>query len=264
MKKFLKIFLGVLFAALLLGTFVFLWQKTRPVKVVYTIVQPKLDTLKQFVVATGKVEPRDEVLIKPQISGIVSDVYKEAGQMVRKGEVIATVKVVPGDGPAVERRIARLGSRNIAGADPPRIRPHGSAARQGRRLGRGVRTGAHRPPESRGGTAERQGEPGDRQERHHQPLQGAQQHADPIDDRRYDPRRADQGRKLGDPGQHVQRRYDHRLRSRHVEHALPGQRRRNGRRQTARGHAREADDRRPAERRAGRYPGIRFAQGDRG
>ena len=53
----------MLFAALLLGTFVFLWQKTRPVKVVYTIVQPKLDTLKQFVVATGKVEPRDEVLI---------------------------------------------------------------------------------------------------------------------------------------------------------------------------------------------------------
>ena len=40
MKKFLKIFLGVLFAALLLGTFVFLWQKTRPVKVVYTIVLP--------------------------------------------------------------------------------------------------------------------------------------------------------------------------------------------------------------------------------
>ena len=63
MKKFLEIFLGVLFAALLLGTFWFLWQKTRPVKVVYTIVQPKLDTLKQFVVATGKVEPRDEVLI---------------------------------------------------------------------------------------------------------------------------------------------------------------------------------------------------------
>ena len=108
MKKFLKIFLGVLFAALLLGTFVFLWQKTRPVKVVYTIVQPKLDTLKQFVVATGKVEPRDEVLIKPQISGIVSDVYKEAGQMVRKGEVIATVKVVPemGQHSSAESRVS--------------------------------------------------------------------------------------------------------------------------------------------------------------
>lgn len=95
MKKVLKIFLGVLFAALLIGTFVFLWQKTRPAKVVYAIVQPKTDTLRQYVVATGKVQPRDEVEIKPQISGIISDVYKEAGEKVSQGEVIATVKVVP-------------------------------------------------------------------------------------------------------------------------------------------------------------------------
>ena len=128
----------------LLGTFWFLWQKTRPVKVVYTIVQPKLDTLKQFVVATGKVEPRDEVLIKPQISGIVSDVYKEAGQMVRKGEVIATVKVVPEMG-QLSSAESRVSVAEISlDADPPRIRPHGNTARQGRRLGRGVRTGAHR------------------------------------------------------------------------------------------------------------------------
>ena len=45
--------------------------------------------------ATGKVEPRDEVLIKPQISGIISEVYKEAGQTIKQGEVIAKVKVIP-------------------------------------------------------------------------------------------------------------------------------------------------------------------------
>ncbi len=95
MKKFLKIFAAVAFGALLVGTFWFLWRKTRPVKYVYAIVQPKADTLRQYVVATGKVQPRDEVLIKPQISGIVSEVRKEAGQSIRKGEVIATVKVVP-------------------------------------------------------------------------------------------------------------------------------------------------------------------------
>lgn len=95
MKKFLKIFLGILVAAVLLGTFYFLWQKTRPVKTVYTIVVPKIDTIKQSVVATGKVEPRDEVLIKPQISGIISELHKEAGETVRQGEVIATVKVIP-------------------------------------------------------------------------------------------------------------------------------------------------------------------------
>ena len=95
MKRFLKILFGVLFAALLVGTFWFLWKKTRPVKTVYALVQPKVDTLRQYVIATGKVEPRDEVAIKPQISGIVSEVCKEAGQSVRKGDVIATVKVVP-------------------------------------------------------------------------------------------------------------------------------------------------------------------------
>lgn len=95
MKKFLKIFAAVLFAAVLVGMFWFLWQKTRPVKIVYAIETPKVDTLRQFVVATGKVQPRDEVLIKPQISGIISAVYKEAGQTVKEGEVIATVKVVP-------------------------------------------------------------------------------------------------------------------------------------------------------------------------
>ena len=50
---------------------------------------------KKTTVATGKVEPRDEVLIKPQISGIISEVYKEAGQSVKQGEVIAKVKVIP-------------------------------------------------------------------------------------------------------------------------------------------------------------------------
>lgn len=80
---------------MLIFTFRFLWKKTRPVKTVYEIVVPARDTVNQYVIATGKVEPRDEVLIKPQISGIISAVMKEAGQKIREGEVIATVKVIP-------------------------------------------------------------------------------------------------------------------------------------------------------------------------
>lgn len=56
---------------------------------------PEITDLEKTTVATGKVEPRDEILIKPQISGIVDEVYKEAGQTVKKGEVIAKVKVIP-------------------------------------------------------------------------------------------------------------------------------------------------------------------------
>ena len=95
MKKFLKITLLVLLAAGIIGTFVFLWMKSKPKVVVYETVTAEVADLQKTTVATGKVEPRDEILIKPQISGIIDEVYKEAGQSIRKGEVIAKVKVIP-------------------------------------------------------------------------------------------------------------------------------------------------------------------------
>ena len=76
-------------------TFVFLYQKSKPEVKVYELHQPEVTDLVKSTIATGKVEPRDEVLIKPQISGIIDEVYKEAGQTIRKGEVIAKVKVIP-------------------------------------------------------------------------------------------------------------------------------------------------------------------------
>lgn len=94
-KKYLKIALLVVVAALFIWTFVFLYQKSRPKVAVYETVTPEVTDLEKNTVATGKVEPRDEVLIKPQISGIVSEVYKEAGQTIKKNEVIAKVKVIP-------------------------------------------------------------------------------------------------------------------------------------------------------------------------
>ena len=102
----------MLFLLLLVGTFVFLWNKTRPEKEVFAIVKPHIDTLEKRAVATGKVEPRDEVLIKPQISGIISEIYKEAGELVQQGEVIAKVKVIPGNGHAQQRRVTRQRSQN--------------------------------------------------------------------------------------------------------------------------------------------------------
>lgn len=95
MKKYVKfVFIG-LFLLILVWTFVFLWEKSRPVKVEYRLVTPVMGTIEKKTVATGKVEPRDEVLIKPQISGIVSEVCKEAGQSVKAGDVLAKVKVIP-------------------------------------------------------------------------------------------------------------------------------------------------------------------------
>ena len=92
MKKYLKIALLVVVAAIFIFTFVFLYQKSKPKITVYDTVTPTVADLEKTTVATGKVEPRDEILIKPQISGIIDELYKEAGQTIRKGEVIAKVK----------------------------------------------------------------------------------------------------------------------------------------------------------------------------
>lgn len=95
MKKFLRIAFLVLVGLAVIGTFYFLWKKSRPVITTYEIVTPLKDSVETKTVATGKVEPRDEVLIKPQMSGIISEVLKEAGQMVKEGEIIAKIKVIP-------------------------------------------------------------------------------------------------------------------------------------------------------------------------
>lgn len=118
MKKYLKITLLVVVAAIFVGTFIFLYQKSKPKITTYETLVPEIADLEKTTVATGKVEPRDEVLIKPQISGIISEVYKEAGQSIKKGEVIAKVKVIPelGQLNSAESRV-RLAEINAAQAE---------------------------------------------------------------------------------------------------------------------------------------------------
>ncbi len=95
MKRYFKIVLLALVAIVFVGTFVFLYIKSRPQPVVYDEFVPKQMDIRKTTVITGKIEPRNEVNIKPQISGIISEILKEAGQTVTVGEVIAKVKVIP-------------------------------------------------------------------------------------------------------------------------------------------------------------------------
>ena len=90
-----KVIAASVVALLFIGTFVFLWIKSRPQPVVYSEFEASYGDLRKTTVLTGKIEPRNEVNVKPQISGIISEIVKEAGQTVQAGEVIAKVKVIP-------------------------------------------------------------------------------------------------------------------------------------------------------------------------
>jgi len=92
MKKY---FYMALVAIVFVGTFAFLYRKSRPEVVRYEELEAAVKDIDRVTVVTGKIVPRNEVNVKPQISGIISELYKEAGQQVQEGEVIAKVKVIP-------------------------------------------------------------------------------------------------------------------------------------------------------------------------
>ena len=114
MKKYSKLIIAAIIALIFIGTFVFLWQKSQPKEVVYNEFTPKLEDIQKTTIITGKIEPRNEVNIKPQISGIITDLYKEPGDFVNAGDVIAKVKVIPDMGQlsSAEARV-RLSEINL-------------------------------------------------------------------------------------------------------------------------------------------------------
>ena len=95
MKKYSKLIVAAIVALIFIGTFVFLYEKSQPKPVEYTEFTPKMADVLKTTVITGKIEPRNEVSVKPQISGIITEICKEAGDYVQAGEVIAKVKVIP-------------------------------------------------------------------------------------------------------------------------------------------------------------------------
>ena len=114
MKKYSKLIIAAVIALIFIGTFVFLWQKSQPKEVVYNEFTPEVNDVRKTTIITGKIEPRNEVNIKPQISGIITELMKEPGQYVQQGEVIAKVKVIPDMGQlsSAEARV-RLADINL-------------------------------------------------------------------------------------------------------------------------------------------------------
>lgn len=95
MKKYIKIAAWCLAGLFVLYTFYFLYQKSQPKIVVYELLQPEVRDIVKSSVASGRVEPRDEVNVKPQIQGIVTELYVEAGDKVKINDPIAKVSVIP-------------------------------------------------------------------------------------------------------------------------------------------------------------------------
>jgi len=119
MKKVLGILLVVVLVVVIAGTLVFLYKKSQKKPVVYSTSTPVTTDIVQKTVATGSVVPREEVAIKPLVSGIVDELYVEEGQIVATGMQVAKVRVIP-DMSRLSDAESRLKKAEIAVADAER------------------------------------------------------------------------------------------------------------------------------------------------
>ena len=96
MKKIFRIAIVVFLIVLFVGTIWFLYNKSKAKPVVYNTKSAEITDIIKKTVATGSVVPRKEIAIKPQgVSGIIETRYVEAGAMLKKGDQIAKIKIIP-------------------------------------------------------------------------------------------------------------------------------------------------------------------------
>src|SRR5680860_412033 len=97
MNKIVKyILIGLLVLGALWAAAFFIKSNSKSA-VTYEVQNPFITNIEKKTVATGKLIPEDEIEIKPQISGIIQKMYKEEGDKVKSGDLIAMIKVVPNE-----------------------------------------------------------------------------------------------------------------------------------------------------------------------
>lgn len=95
MKKSVTIVILLIIVVAFGGAMYYLYQKNAENPIVYETEQASKRTIIRKTVATGSILPLEEVLIKPNISGVIQEVFVEGGDYVNSGDLIAKIKVVP-------------------------------------------------------------------------------------------------------------------------------------------------------------------------
>ena len=95
MKRTKTVIALILIVVVFGGALYYLWQKNQEDPVKYTSESPTIETIIVKTVATGSIVPKEEILIKPNISGVIEEVFIVAGEYVKQGDLIAQIRVIP-------------------------------------------------------------------------------------------------------------------------------------------------------------------------
>ncbi|SDH67281.1 efflux RND transporter periplasmic adaptor subunit [Chryseobacterium taeanense] len=94
-KKAIYIVLGLLFAVALFSGIGYLVKSNSKESEAFLTRKPVVQNMDDKVMATGKIIPKEEIEIKPNIAGIIDKILVDEGDKVQAGQLIATVRIVP-------------------------------------------------------------------------------------------------------------------------------------------------------------------------
>lgn len=95
MKRILPFALSAIVLGAFVWTMFFLYGKSQAVAEVFQTESPAIRDIVQKTVATGAIEPRQQVEIKPRVSGVIDQLYVEAGDLVEAGQKLAAIQIIP-------------------------------------------------------------------------------------------------------------------------------------------------------------------------
>lgn len=93
-----NLFYGFLFAVLIFGSIWFakyFYSKNNTPEVIYKTEKLQKRSIFKKTMATGTIRPRKEINMKSSVSGIVDEIYVGTGSLVKKGDLLAKIKIIP-------------------------------------------------------------------------------------------------------------------------------------------------------------------------
>ena len=94
-KRFIPIVIGLGIVGAFAWTLLFLYNKSQSKPIRYETETPFRTTIIKKTVATGAIVPRQEIEIKPRVSGVVSDIPVKPGDFIKRDQLIAKIQIVP-------------------------------------------------------------------------------------------------------------------------------------------------------------------------
>jgi HlyD family secretion protein len=95
MKKVISVVLGLVVLVIIGGAFVYLWKKSQTKPVVWQTEHAEVTDITKKTVATGSIVPRQEVEVKPKVTGVLSELYVDPGKIVKLGDPLGKISIIP-------------------------------------------------------------------------------------------------------------------------------------------------------------------------